>query len=195
MRRVLWVAIVVTALSLGLAVAAIWGALRTYQVFTHRDIVALVECWPSPMRADEYRLVYRPFLRGRLGPAQIYQIYGDQWSVSGDVLVWRGWAQLAGFRTCYKITRLEGRYASAARQAAGPHTVYEMNGGSDWFWRWLHRAQGWIPGVEAVYGGAVFIACDPQKEVVLYATPSGFLLKPRRRWPKYPLPAPLAVPE
>lgn len=179
-------------ISLMVAVIAIWGTLRTYQVLTRRDLVATLETWPSPARPDEFRLVYRPMAGGKSGPAQVYQLFGDQWSVGGDLLVWRGWALLGGMRTWYKVTRIEGRYATAARATAGPKTVYDVNGGSDWLWRLLYQIQAVLPAVEAVYGGAVFMPADPRKQFILYATPSGFLVKPQRRWPKYPLPAPLA---
>lgn len=202
--RVRWLALVSVTLVTAVAVAAVavWGTLRTYRVLTRRDLVAVVECWPSPSRADEYRLVYRPAGRGpastrgshrpvsagRLGPAQVYQLYGDQWSVGGDVLIWRGWAQLLGLKTCYKVTRIEGRYENSQREIAETHLVYDVDGGSDWLWRFLYRAQAWLPGVEAVYGSAVYLPADPHKQFVVYATPSGFLIKPQRRAWKYPSP-------
>lgn len=188
--RVLWLVLALVGGAIGVASLAAWGTLRTYHVLTRRDVVAVVECWPSPTRADEFRLVYRPLVGGRPGPAQIFQLAGDLWSIGGDLLVWRGWAQLAGMRTWYKITRIEGRYATAARANTGPPTAYDVNGGSDWLWRFLYRWQAWLPGVEAVYGGSVFLPPDPQKQFIVYATPTGLLVKPQRRRPRYPLPAP-----
>ena len=206
--RVRWLALVFVTLvvAVGLAAVAVWGTLRTYRVFTRRDLVAVVECWPSPSRPDEYRLVYRPvghgavssdrshrpFVGGRLGPAQVYQLYGDQWSVGGNVLIWRGWAQLLGLKTCYKVTRIAGRYEDRRREITETHLAYDVDGGSDWLWRLLYRAQAWLPAVEAVYGAAVYCPADPRKQFVIYATPSGFLIKPQRRLPKFPLPAQLA---
>ena len=191
--RVQWLTLVFVTLvvAVGMAAVAVWGTLRTYRVLTRRDLVAVVECWPSPSRPDEYRLVYRPFVGGKLGPTQVYQLYGDQWSVGGDVLIWRGWAQLLGLKTCYKVTRIEGRYENRQREIAETHLAYDVDGGSDWLWRLLYRAQTWLPGVEAVYGAAVYFPADPRKQFVIYATPSGFLIKPQRRTWKYPLPAPL----
>jgi len=184
--RLLWATLTVVYGAVGLACLALFGALRTYEQLTRREAVATVECWPSPSRPDEYRLVYRPLTGGRPGPAQVFQLYGDAWSLSGNLLVWHGWAQVAGARTWYKVTRLEGRYDDAARAPAGPHLVYDVNGGADVFWRLLYRLQPWLPGVEAVYGGAVFMPADPEKQFIVYAAPTGFLVKPRRRPPKYP---------
>lgn len=175
--RRLCILLVVAALALS---AAVWGMLQTYQVLRRRDVVATIECWPST-RAGEFRLVYRPFVQGRPGPAQVYQLYGDQWSMGGDLLIWRAPALLTGARTWYKVTRVEGRYATAARARSHPHAAYDVGGGSDWLWRLLYRCQGWIPGVEAVYGGSVYMPPDPTKQFILYATPSGFLVKPRQR--------------
>lgn len=186
-RVVRWMAIVAIA-ALVVAGLAVWGALRTYQVLTRRDAIAVLECWPSPRRADEFRLVYRPLAGGRPSAAQVYQLYGDQWSVGGHLLIWHGWAQLGGARTWYKISRVEGRYQAAARANAGPHLAYDVAGGADWLWRVLERWQTWLPGVEAVYGGSVYLAPDPAKQYVLYVTPAGFLVKPQRRWPRYPWP-------
>ncbi|OGX38280.1 MAG: hypothetical protein A3C53_01700 [Omnitrophica WOR_2 bacterium RIFCSPHIGHO2_02_FULL_68_15] len=184
--RLLWAALAVVYGAVGLACLGLFGALRTYEQLTRREPVALVECWPSPTRPDEYRLVYRPLAKGRPGPAQVFQLYGDAWSVSGNLLIWHGWAQWVGARTWYKITRLEGRYDDAARAQVGRHLVYDVNGGTDGFWRLLYALQPWLPGVEAVYGGAVFMPADPTKQFTIYASPSGLLVKPRRRPPKYP---------
>ena len=189
--RLLAVAVTVTVLAVSVAVVAVLGALRSYRILAHRDTVALVECWPSPSRADEYRLVYRPLAGGRPGLAQVYQLYGDEWTIGGSILVWTGWAQMAGLKACYKITRIEGRYRDAARTATGTPLVYDVNGGPDWLWTFLYRAQAWIPGVEAVYGGSVHMPADPTKQFVVYATPTGLMVKPQRRWPKYPVPSQL----
>ncbi|MBI4226736.1 MAG: hypothetical protein HY600_00515 [Candidatus Omnitrophica bacterium] len=184
--RLLWVTLAAIYGAAGVACFALFGTLRTYQMLTRREVVATVECWPSPTRPDEYRLVYRPLVRGRPGPAQVFQLYGEAWSLSGHLLIWRGWASVAGAKTWYKITRLEGRYDDAARAQAAPRLVYDVNGGPDAFWRLLYRLQPWLPGVEAVYGDSVFMPVDPRKQFVVYAAPSGLFVKPQRRPPKYP---------
>lgn len=184
--RLLWATLAVVYAAVGLACLALFGALRTYQQLTRRDAVATIECWPSPTRPDEYRLVYRSFARGRRGPAQVFQLYGDEWMLSGNLLIWHGWAQVAGARTWYKITRLEGRSSDAARARAAQRLVYDVNGGPDWCWRLLYALQPWLPGVEAVYGGAVFMPADPEKQFIVYASSTGLLVKPRRRPQKYP---------
>lgn len=183
--RLLWATLAVVYAAVSIACLALFGALRTYEQLTRREAVATVECWPSPSRPDEYRLVYRPLAKGQPGPAQVFQLYGDAWSLSGNLLVWHGWAQVAGARTWYKITRLEGRYDDPARARTGQHLVYDVNGGPDWCWRLLYALQPWLPGVEAVYGGAVFMPADPEKQFIVYAAPSGLLVKPRRRDWKY----------
>jgi hypothetical protein len=81
---------------------------------------------------------------------------------------------------------LEGRYDDAARAQTGRRLVYDVNGGTDWCRRLLERLQPWLPGVETVYGGAVFMPADPTKQFTVYASPTGLLVKPRRRIPKYP---------
>jgi len=103
--------------------------------------------------------------------------------LGADLIVWRGWAQLLGARTWYKVTRLEGRYAAAARANAAPHLAYDVNGGSDWLWRAVYRYQAWLPSVEAAYGGSVYLPPNPDKRFVVYATPSGLLVRPQRRAP------------
>ena len=180
--RLVTLAFTITFIALVICALAIWQTLRTYQVLTHRDVVATIECIPSPARADEFRLVYRPMIRGRSGPAQVFQLYGDEWSIGGDLLIWKGWALLAGQKTWYKVTRVEGRGKTHN------YLVYDVDGGRDWLWKALYQLPDWIPGVETVYGGSVYMAPDPRKRYIVYVTPTGFMVKAHRRFPKYPLP-------
>lgn len=178
----------VTLVALALCALAIWQTLRTYHVLTRRDVVAMVECIPSPSVPDEFRLVYRTMNRGKPGPAQVFQLYGNEWSVGGELLIWKGWALLAGQKTWYKVSRIEGRAQSPGRDGTWPYLVYDVGGGRDWLWKMLYRFQDWIPGVETVYGSSVYMPAEAKKIFVVYATPSGFLAKAHRRLPKYPLP-------
>lgn len=182
--RLLWGILALIYGAVSIACVALFGTLRTYQMLTRREPVATIECWPSTARPDEYRLAYRPLARGKpglAGGAQVFQLYGDSWSLSGNLLIWRGWASVAGAKTWYKITRLEGRYEDAAKARTAPRVVYDVNGGPDAFWRLLYHLQPWLPGVEAVYGGSVYMPADPAKTFVVYASPTGLLVKPQRR--------------
>lgn len=179
--RLLWAVLAVIYGAVSVACVALFGTLRTYQMLTRREPVATIECWPSNTRPDEYRLVYRPLAKGKPGPAQVFQLYGDSWSLSSNLLIWRGWASVAGAKTWYKITRLEGRHDQTAKARAAPRLIYDVNGGPDAFWRLLYSLQPWLPGVEAVYGGSVYMPADPEKTFVVYASPTGLFVKPQRR--------------
>ena len=59
-----------------------------------------------------------------------------------------------------------------------PRSAYDLNGGTDFLWRWLYRYGRWIPFVEAVYGNAAYTMAQPGAQWGIYVTLSGYLVKP-----------------
>ena len=91
--------------------------------------------------------------------------------LQGDIVRFPDWANLLGMHTGYKLTRLEGRY-DPSQEMTWYHTVVELNGGDDNFFKTLQNQGGWLhPVVEASYGNAIILpANDNTYDVYLSQT-------------------------
>jgi len=161
--------------TVALASGALAMMLRTYAVLTLEEPVARIQC----TRLDapgHFQLLYTP-LTPQERPPQTFELIGEQWMVSGEMLKWHPWLQLIGFRTIHKPTRVEGRFARAADERRQPPTVHELNGGPGAVWQWLHQHGSRLPFVEAVYGNGVYTYVQPGQTSTIYVTPSGYLVK------------------
>ena len=159
-----------------LTCSALAVALRTYTTLALEAPVATLTCEPFAGTPPHFRVHYTPHDAAAVAP-QTFELLGDQWMVSGDFLKWHPWLTVLGFRPVHKLTRLSGRFASAAQERAQPPTVVELNGGTDAVWTWLHRHGARLPLIEAVYGNGVFTFAEPGRTYTIYATPSGYLVK------------------
>lgn len=162
-----------------LALVGFLLALRSYQLFTQEELLAVVQC-DAPPRGSACRFILwiAPVSRGIRESPRPYGMLGDQWSVGGEVLKWHPWVNLLGLRSCYRLTRLSSRYLKAETERQRPRSVYDLNGGTAPLWEWLYRFQRWIPFVEAVYGNATYVMAQPGGRWGVYVTLSGYLVKP-----------------
>ena len=168
------VGLTLIGLVLGLALA-----LRAYRAFSGTTQVAEVRCrWTGP---EAFDLTFAPVRDGRLGPPQTFHLRGAQWTVSGGIVKWHPWLTVCGLPSYQKLTRLSGRFATVAQETAAPPTAFALNGGDDPMWWWFYRADPWLPFVEATYGSAAFLPCDPSTVTDVLVSPSGYLLKRRPR--------------
>lgn len=174
-RRLFWIAAAL-ALAAGLAVFA---GLRSYRAFTHEELVATVECRPAPAGAGyAFLLGIRQVERGVPGPEEAFPMQGEQWMLGGDILKWAPWLTSLGAKPVHKLTRLDSRRWKAGEETALPRTAYDLNGGSSALWRWLHRFGPSLPLVDAVYGNAAYTDARPGGRWGVYATHSGYLIRP-----------------
>src|SRR6266571_5624401 len=89
-----------------------------------------------------------------------YVVNGDEWMLQGDIIKFPTWLNILGLHSSYKLTRLEGRYDDSELERHATHTVVDLNGGDDNFFKTV-QAQAWIsPVIEAAYGNAVFLRAD-----------------------------------
>jgi len=155
--------------------------LRSYQVFTREELVAVVRCQaPARGSADEFLLEFTPAIRNGQGDPRRFPMRGDQWAVGGEILKWHPWLNWLGFRSCHKLTRINSRYLKVESEIRSPRSAYELNGGTDRLWRLLYRVGRFIPFVEAVYGNATYVMAQPGTQWGVYVTLSGYLVKPLR---------------
>ncbi|MBN1916017.1 hypothetical protein JW796_03450 [Candidatus Dojkabacteria bacterium] len=187
----------VLLLGLGGSVAAgIW--LHTYKVFTKEELVAEIIVGEQMKDENgneyfefEYKQVKEKSVledifskdeeieQTRFEKAEEYMAYGDQIKVGGEVVKFHNWLIFLGFETIYKISRIEGDYDSVEKARNAPErSVFELNGGTDSYWKGLEKNKGkYNFAVDTVYGSfASKFVQDEERIYGLYITKDGFLL-------------------
>ena len=83
---------------------------------------------------------------------------GDQWELDARVIVWKGYANVLGFKSLYRLDRLSGRYANVGQEIHEPHSAVALSSsaGLD-AWSLLDRHPRWMPWMEASYGSGVYL--------------------------------------
>ena len=108
-----------------------------------------------------------------------YLVQGDEWMLQGDIIKFPAWLNILGLHSGYKLTRLEGRFDDPNLERNSQHTVIELNGGDDNFFKTVQQ-QAWVnPMIEAAYGNAVFLGADG-KTYNAYASQTGLYAKPAK---------------
>jgi hypothetical protein len=116
---------------------------------------------------------------GHQSSDKTYGVNGDEWMLQGDIIKFPTWLNVLGLHTSYKLTRLEGRYDNPDLERHATHTVVELNGGDDTFFKTVQQ-QAWVsPVVEAAYGNAVFLMADG-KTYDVFVSQTGLWTKPAR---------------
>jgi hypothetical protein len=150
--------------SLCLTMAAVCGSamlcLRTYAQLTMETPVARVQC-ARFSHAPTHFVVYYTQLAPYAQPTQRFDMTGEQWMVSGDMLTWHPWLNVLGLRTVHKPTRLSGRFIRADDEERHPHTAHALNGGTDAWWLWLYRHHAQLPGIAACMATASTLSPTP----------------------------------
>lgn len=113
---------------------------------------------------------------GHVTSDQHYAVMGDEWMLQADFIKFPTWLNILGFHAGYKLTRLEGSYQDASLERNSKHTVVELNGGEDNFFKTMQTQRQWFsPFVDAYYGNAVF---EPGNGVFdVYASQTGLYAK------------------
>lgn len=173
--------------------------LHTYRAFTQKKLVAIIEVQPSKKdeRGFEYTtLTYKPvkeesalirMLTGSNSESEDfdgdkeYKLYGDHVELGGEVVKFNDFWTLFNLKSIYKVTRLEGDFTDAETAKKLPseeRSVYELNGGTDDYWKRLQKnTSDYDFLVDTVYGSYAtkFVQDEPQT-YGLYITEDGFLL-------------------
>lgn len=105
-----------------------------------------------------------------------YNVLGDEWMLQADFIKFPAWMNILGFHSGYKITRLEGLYQDRNLESTARHTVVDLNGGEDNFFKTMRDQRFWFsPFVDAYYGNAAFEPADGTYDV--YASQTGLYAK------------------
>ncbi|RKY02038.1 hypothetical protein DRP77_08565 [Candidatus Poribacteria bacterium] len=165
-------------LLLFIAASAFWleMTLRAYKTLTKEELAAIVRCVEDPPGSQTLKLILEEVEDGRRSKPIELTLKGDQWAVEANILKWEGWVNLLGLHTCYKLTRVCGRYERAEDEVSKERTVYQLRE-EDPLWRWLYRRGEKLPFVEAVYGSSAFQYPDPGSAFGVYVAISGLMIK------------------
>ena len=113
------------------------------------------------------------------GDMQVLVLAGDEWQLDARVLKWKGWANLVGLDSQYRLERISGRYRDIEQERHAERTVYGLsdNPGAD-LWTLSTKYPRWLPFLDAVYGSATYqpMADGARYEVSL--TQSGLIARP-----------------
>jgi hypothetical protein len=114
---------------------------------------------------------------GHPSSEQTYLVNGNEWMLQGDIIKFPTWLNVVGLHSSYKLTRLEGRFDDPNLERHATHTVVDLNGGDDNFFKTVQE-QAWVsPIVQGAYGNAVFLGADGKtydvfvSQTGLYALP------------------------
>ena len=99
-RSLFNLAITAVLLGAGLGAAGLLFALRGYQTFTQKTHVAEVQC--IELGPGKLRLYFTAVGEGgKKGETRTYDLDGDQWTVSGDVLRFQPYLTVLGLETVH----------------------------------------------------------------------------------------------
>ena len=169
----LWMAFSAAALFL-------FAFIQSYQSFTKKELAAVVRCIPLQDEQKAMQMALTLIHNGQGTERKTFTLYGDQWTIEGDILKWEDWLNFLGLHTMYKLTRVRGRYATTKEELVNTPSVYSLVAHEeDPRWRWLYLYGHKLPFVQAVYGNTVFTYPDEEKIFEIYVTTSGFMVQVR----------------
>lgn len=162
-------------LSIAVACVSLLGMLASFRAFSEKTLVATVTA--EPVAPQTICLRYTPVVGNVPGETKEYVLRGDEWRIDGHILLWSGWTRLLGLRTCYRITRITGRFDSADEEREKRKTVIDLGGEEDRAWRFLYAHGHRLPGVESAYRGGV--GQRPRKGATfeVYVLPGSYMVK------------------
>lgn len=163
-RRFFWGRAISGSIMLLVAISLLYLAilLQTYLGLTSEILVARVRA-TSLANVSNYMSVELTLYdqHGNVTHQETDGVCGNEWELQGDIVRFPDWANLLGLHTGYKITRLEGRYEDPNKESTWYHSVVELNGGDDGFFKNVQSQGGWLhPIVEASYGNAIILPSD-----------------------------------
>lgn len=171
----------ITLISVAVAGVSLMIAVASYRALSERTKCAVVRARPHPTQPRRIWLEYSPVIDGVEQPVQVARnLDGDQWRVEGHILRWSKPLRLMGLKTCYRLTRIDGRFYTAEPPPGRRYMIQPLGGEQDWLWTQLRKNEYRLPGVEGVGGKGAYR--EPKKGVVfeVWVTPDGYDITQRR---------------
>ena len=170
----------IVLVALGLSALSLLMMLQGWRAFTKKTHVAEIQAIElSPHKVRVY-LVPIEHDGGR-GATEIYDVDGDQWEVGGDVMRWKPFMTALGLEPVFRLTRVEGRWSSAADANSHKGTAFDRSPPSA-AWLGLYRGTDKAPLKWLVAGAhGQYVSQLPDRRAVydLYVTPNGYVLDKR----------------
>jgi hypothetical protein len=167
----------ITLLSIAVAAISLMIALTSYRAMAEKTLCAEVVALPVKHQKQRIMLEFTPVVDGHKLPKQVFFLDGDQWRVEGHILRWAEWTRFLGLKTCYRLTRIDGRFSSVAQASERRPTVVGLADEADGFWNWMHEEGYALPGVESVWGGGAYHRAEENVIFQVWVTPGGYMIK------------------
>jgi hypothetical protein len=170
----------VVMFALGFAALSLLAMLSSWRAFTKKTHVAEVQC--IELAPHKLRVYLVPIEHdGVRGATEIYDVDGDQWQMGGDVLRFKPFLTTLGVDTVFRLTRVEGRWNSAADANSHKGTAFDRVPPSS-TWTRLYRDVDKAPLrwlAAGAHGQSVAQLPDRRAVFDLYVTPNGYVLDKR----------------
>jgi hypothetical protein len=168
------------ALAVGIATLSLLAMLQSWQAFTKKTHVAEIQC--IELAPHKLRVYLVPIeADGTRGATEIYDVDGDQWEVGGDVLRFRPIVNALGVDTVFRLTRVEGRWDSAADANSHKGSAHDRAPPST-MWASLYRGTDRAPLKWLIAGAhGQYVSQLPDRRAVfdVYVTANGYVLDKR----------------
>lgn len=107
-----------------------------------------------------------------------FVLHGDEWQLDVRLISWSPWLFAIGRDPMYRLDRLSGRYRDVEMARKQPLSAYAVaaNPGLD-MWSLVRDGYGWLPGVDAAYGAAVFLPMSDGASYRILLTPKAVIAR------------------
>jgi hypothetical protein len=154
----------------------VYSNLHTYQRLTHEQDVADIFIRELAPQQFQVSLVFSD----RDKEPVYYELAGDQWQIDARILKWKGWANLLGLDSFYKLERLSGRYEDIQLARSRPSSVYDLTGparGLD-VWKLKRVLRERLTFVDTLFGQGVFMPMADGAHYRISVGQSGLITRP-----------------
>ena len=113
------------------------------------------------------------------GESSFYELRGDEWQLDAQILTWKGFANLLGLDSHFRLHRLSGRYTDIEQERTAPHTVHGLSAEQRIdLWSYANEYRNWLSMVDATYGSAVFLPMDDAARYSVSISRNGLVARP-----------------
>ncbi len=113
------------------------------------------------------------------GESGFYELQGDEWQLDAQILTWKGYANLLGLDSYYRLHRLSGRYSDIEEERTAPHTVHGLAAEQRIdLWSFASEYRNWLSMVDATYGSAVFLPMNDAARYSISISRNGLVARP-----------------
>ena len=148
--------------------------LYSYDRLTHEQPIAKVKFTQLEKQQFKVEMTYESEDR-----IDIFLLNGEEWQMDARIIKWRGWAQLLGLNTQYRLERISGRYSDIEDELKKPRTAYALNPKEEIdYWKLMNKYKQWLPWVDAYYGSATYLPMTNHASYAVLLSSSGLIARP-----------------